>query len=73
MSAVPTCLSTLHHDCDKARGQAEGAKNLCVRTGHQWKLMAGTYNVKYLLSDDRKMKLGTELKIIHWDIIASVE
>ena len=54
---VPSRLSTLHHDGDEARGQAEGAKNLWVRTGHQWKLTVKTYNVSSPLSDDRLTEL----------------
>ena len=59
--SVPSRLSALHHDGVEARRQAEGAKNLWLRTGHQWKLTVGTYNVRSLLSDDRLSELVIEL------------
>ena len=62
--SVPSGLSALHHDGVETRGQAEGAKNLWVRTGHQWKLTVGTYNLRSLKSDDRLMELNTELENI---------
>ena len=55
------------------RGQAEGAKNLWVRTGHQWKLTVGTYNVRSLLNDDRLIELDTDLENTQWDIIGISE
>ena len=71
--SVPSRLSTLHHDGDEARGQAEAAKNLWVRTVHQWQLTVGTYNVGSLLSDDRLLELDTEIENIQWDNIGISE
>ena len=59
---------------NEARGQkGEGAKNLWVRTGHQWKLTVGTYNVRSLMRDNRLMELDTELENTQWDIIGISE
>ena len=53
--------------------RAEGAKNLWVRTGHQWNLTIGTYNVRSLRTDDRLTELETELDNMKWDVMGLCE
>ncbi len=52
---------------------AEGAKNLWVRTGCQWKLKLCTYNARSLSSDDRLQELEDELDRINFDIVGICE
>jgi len=55
------------------RKGAGGAKNLWVRTGHQWNLNVGTYNVRTLLGEDRLIELEQELEEVKWDVIGLSE
>ena len=71
--SVPSGLMALRHGGDVGTQIAEGAKNLWVRTGHQWNMTLGTYNVRSLKTDDRLMELEHELEHITWDIIGLSE
>ena len=71
--SVPSGLMALRHGGDVGSQIAEGAKNLWVRTGHQWNMTLGTYNVRSLKTDDRLMELEHELEHITWDIIGLSE
>lgn len=52
---------------------AEGAKNLWIKTGCNWKLHIGTYNARTLSSDSRTTEFETELTKIKFDIIGICE
>ena len=64
-------------DLDKpgqtTRPGAGGAKNPWVRTGRQWNLHLGAYNVRTLASEGRLEELLEEIEEIKWDIIGMSE
>ena len=66
--SVPSSSEELCHGGDVVNQGAEGAKNLWVRTGHQWNLTLGTYIVRSLSTDDRLTELEHKLENITWDI-----
>ena len=71
--SVSSSSAGLYHGGDIANQGAGGAKNLWIRTGHQWNLTLGTYNVRSLSTDYRLTELEHELKNIAWDIIGLSE
>ena len=66
---VPSSCRVQHFGGGAGNLRAGGAKNLWVKTGHQWNLTVGTYNVRSLLTDDRLTDLEAELNNIKWDIL----
>ena len=71
--SVPSSSRVTTQGSWKHDNGAEGAKNLWVRTGCQWKLKICTYNARSLSSDDRLHELEDELDRINFDIVGICE
>ena len=71
--SVPSSSTVTTQGSGKHNNGAEGAKNLWVRTGCQWKLKICTYNARSLSSDDRLHELEDKLDRINFDIVGVCE
>ena len=71
--SVPSSSRVTTQGSGKHDNGPEGAKNLWVRTGCQWKLKICTYNARSLSSDDRLHELEDELDRINFNIVGICE
>ena len=70
---VPSSITIIDQGGGQCNGNAGGATNHWVRTGHHWKMTLGSYNVRTLMDNKRILELETELDNMKWDIIGLCE